>query len=158
SVLSRTGDLSEAPTVIYDPKSGSNGINDQGRQPFPNKLIPADRINPVSAKLIALVPKPNQNFNTTSPSNNYFAVIPFQKNQDSVDGKIDFNITDKDRLSGRFSFQRPVVFQAPLFGDAGGPGPGGAFMGTGVQKTYSTGINYNRTITPTLLTEIRVGV
>ena len=75
-----------------------------------------------------------------------------------MDGKIDYNITDKDRLSGRFSFQRPVVFQAPLFGSAGGDGPGGAFMGTGTQKTYSTGINYNRTFSSTLLTEVRVGV
>ena len=39
------------------------------------------------------------------------------------------NLSDKDRLSGRFSFSRPVVFQAPLVGMAGGAGPGTAFMG-----------------------------
>ena len=158
SMLSRTGDLSEAPTVIYDPATGSSNVNDAGRQPFPNKQIPLSRINPVSAKLLALVPNPNQSFNVSAPSNNYYAVLPFRKTQDSVDAKIDYNISDRDRLSGRFSFQRPVVFQAPLFGTAGGPGPGGAFMGTGTQKTYSTGINYNRTISPTLLAEVRVGV
>ena len=32
-----------------------------------------------------------------------------------------------------------MVFQAPLFGQAGGDGPGGAFMGTGIQRTYSAG-------------------
>jgi len=158
SMLSRTGNLSEAPTVIYDPASGSNGINDAGRQPFPNKIIPANRINPVSAALLGLVPNPNQSFSVSAPNNNYYAVLPFSKHQDSVDAKIDYNISDKDRITGRFSFQRPVEDQAPLFGSAGGPGPGGAFMGTGVQKTYSTGINYNRTLSPTLLTEVRVGV
>ena len=71
---------------------------------------------------------------------------------------MDYNITDKDRLSGRFSFSRPVVFQAPLFGMAGGDGPGGAFMGTGIQKTYSGGLNYDRIFSPTLVVEFRLGV
>ncbi|HYW48483.1 MAG TPA: TonB-dependent receptor [Bryobacteraceae bacterium] len=159
SALSRTGNLSESPTIVYDPATGSNPlINDAGRQPFPGNIIPSSRINAVSAKLVALVPLPNENFNVAAPTNNYYAVLPFTKNQDSVDAKIDYDITDKDRLSGRFSFQRPVEFQAPLFGTAGGPGPNSAFMGTGTQKTYSTGINYNRTFSATLLAEVRVGV
>jgi outer membrane receptor protein involved in Fe transport len=158
SLASRTGDESASPAPIYDPLTGAQNGTDAGRAVFPGNIIPANRINPISAKILALVPAPNQSFNPANPVNNYFAALPFTKNYNSVDAKIDYNITDKDRLSGRFSFQRPVVFQAPLFGDAGGPGPGGAFMGTGVQKTYSTGINYNRTISPTLIMEARVGV
>jgi hypothetical protein len=50
-----------------------------------------------------------------------------------------------------------MVFQASEFGDAGGPAQG-AFEASGTQKTYSSGLNYNRTISPTLLTEVRVGV
>jgi hypothetical protein len=159
STLSRTGDLSEASTVIYDPATGTNGVvSDAGRTPFANKLIPANRVNPVSAAILGLVAQPNQTFNVANPSNNYYAVLPFSKTQDSVDAKIDYSISDRDRLTGRFSFQKPVVFQAPLFGMAGGDGPGTAFMGTGTQKTYSTGVNYNRTISATLLTEVRIGV
>ena len=158
SMASRTGDESAAPTVIYDPATGLQNGTDAGRTAFPGNQIPSSRINPISAKILALVPGPNQTFNAAAPSNNYFAALPFHKTQDSVDAKIDYNISDKDRLSGRFSFQRPVVFQAPLFGSAGGDGPGGAFMGTGIQKTYSTGINYDRVISPTLLTEVRIGV
>ena len=104
------------------------------------------------------MPGTNESFNIASPSNNYFALLPYQKTTDSFDVKLDYNITDKDRLSGRFSFSRPVVFQAPLFGTAGGPGPGGAFMGTGTQKTYSTGLNYDRIISPTLVAEVRLAV
>jgi hypothetical protein len=66
-------------------------------------------------------------------------------------------MSDKDRLSGRFSFQKPVIFQAPIFGMAGGPGNSG-FQGTGIQKTYSSGVNWNHVFTPTLLMEVRVGV
>ena len=41
--------------------------------------------------------------------------------------------------------------------DLGGPAQS-AFEANGVQKTYSTGLNYNRIVSPTLLTEIRIGV
>jgi len=154
----RTGDLSAASsTPIYDPASG-NPLDGSGRTPFAGNIIPASRINPISANILALLPGTNQNFNLASPSNNYFAALPYTKTSDSVDGKVDFNLSDKDRLSGRFSFSRPVVFQAPLFGQAGGPGPGGAFMGTGTQKTYVGGINYDRIISPTLVAELRLAV
>lgn len=158
SIASRTGDESASPAPIYNPFTGAQNGTDAGRAPFPGNVIPTNLINPIAAKILALLPAPNQSFNAANPVNNYFAALPFTKNYDSVDGKIDYNISDKDRLSGRFSFQKPVVFQAPLFGNAGGDGPGGAFMGTGTQKTYSAGINYNRTISPTLITEVRVGV
>jgi hypothetical protein len=159
STLSRTGNLTGASTAIYDPAAGTDPVvSDAGRTPFPGNIIPAARINPVAAAILALVPAPNQSFNVAAPTNNYYAVLPFTKTEDSVDAKIDYSIADRDRLTGRFSFQRPVVFQAPLFGMAGGDGPSTAFMGTGTQKTYSTGIDYNRTISATLLTEARIGV
>ena len=50
-----------------------------------------------------------------------------------------------------------MTFQAPIFGPAGGLAQG-AFEGTGTQKTYSSGVNYNRIFSPTLITEFRVGV
>ena len=55
-------------------------------------------------------------YSTAAPSNNYFALLPFTKDNDFTDGKVDYTISDKDRLSGRFSFQRPVIYQAPIFG------------------------------------------
>ncbi|HEY3744028.1 MAG TPA: carboxypeptidase regulatory-like domain-containing protein [Bryobacteraceae bacterium] len=158
SAKARTGDLSEATSKVYDPTTGAQDGSGVGRTQFPGNIIPADRLNPISLKILALVPLPNLSFNPANPSNNYSALLPFHKDTDFTDGKIDYNVTDKDRVSGRFSFQHPVIFQAPLFGLAGGPGPGGAFMGTGIQKTYSTGINWSHIFTPTFLAELRVGV
>src|ERR1035438_4143076 len=153
----RTGDLSGAATIIYDPKSG-NPLDGTGRTPFPGNLIPPTSINAVSTKILALLPPTNQNFTLASPTNNYYAALPYQKTADSIDEKIDYNITDKDRLSERFSYSKPVVFQAPLFGMAGGDGPGGAFMGAATQTTYSTGLNYDRIFSPTLVSELRLGI
>ncbi len=155
----RTGNLAASPTVIYDPATpGSNPVTGAGRLPFPNNQIPIGRINPVSLALLGLLPPTNEAFNASSPNNNYFALLPFTKTTDSLDSKVDYNITDKDRLSGRFSFARPVVFQAPIFGAAGGGPAQGSFQGTGQQNTYSSGLNYNHVFSPTLLAELRFGV
>src|SRR6266852_6799103 len=116
-------------------------------------MVPSALINPISAKLIALLTPP---INAQS-TNNYFALLPFHKDTDFVDAKVDANLTDKDRLSGRFSFQRPTVLQAPIFGLAGGPAQNN-FEGSGFQNTYSTGLNYNRFFSNTLVAEFRVGV
>ena len=139
---------------------GPNGITDQ-RDAYnpactnaagcPN-IIPLSLIDPISAKLMALLPPPT----ATGSTNNYFALLPFHKDTDFVDGKVDANITDKDRLSARFSYQRPSILQAPIFGLAGGPAQGN-FEGTGLQNTYSTGLNYNRFFSNTLVAEFRVG-
>ncbi|MDQ6698677.1 MAG: TonB-dependent receptor, partial [Acidobacteriota bacterium] len=157
SVAFRNGDLSADRThQVYDPATGDPATG-AGRTPFPGNIIPASRINPISTKILSYLPPPNETFIESAPSNNYFALLPSRKTNDQVDTKIDYTISDKDRLSGRFSFARPVSFQAPIFDDAGGPAQG-AFQGSGFQKTYSSGINYNRVISPTLLTEFRFGV
>jgi hypothetical protein len=153
----RNGDLSAGTTVVYNPASG-NPLDGTGRTPFPGNQIPASQINPVSSAILALLPPTNESFNIAKPANNYYALLPFQKTTESLDVKIDDNITDKDRLSGRFSFSRPVVFQAPLFGMAGGDGPSTAFMGTGTQNTYSSNVNYDRVLSPTLVVETRLAV
>jgi len=156
----RTGNLSSglslaAPVTVYDPATGNaDGTN---RTPFAGNIIPSNRISPIAAKIMNLVPAPNQASSDSAPSNNYFALLPFTKDTNSFDVKIDDASSDKGRLSGRFSYSRPVVFQAPIFGIAGGFAQG-AFEGTGIQKTYSTGINYNRIFSPTLIGEFRVGV
>ncbi|HKW35157.1 MAG TPA: carboxypeptidase regulatory-like domain-containing protein [Candidatus Acidoferrum sp.] len=177
----RAGDLSSSTTTIYNPFSGNpDGTGRQpmvatstpglGTVPGPNNttvdafnsactnaagcpnIVPTALIDPISAKLMALLPPPN----LPGTSNNYFALLAFHKDTDFVDGKVDANLTSKDRLSGRFSYQRPSVFQAPIFGLAGGPAQGN-FEGHGLQNTYSTGLNYNRFFSNTLVAEFRVG-
>src|SRR5262249_7321806 len=53
----RRGDLSVASNPIYDPFTGTS--TGAGRTAFPGNIIPADRIDPIAAQLIALIPLPN---------------------------------------------------------------------------------------------------
>ena len=156
----RTGNLSSglglaAPAVVYDPSTGN--ADGTGRQPFAGNLIPGNRISPIAQKILNLVPAPNLGGSESAPSNNYFALLPFTKDTSSFDVKVDDSASDRARLSARFSYSRPVVSQAPVFGLAGGFAQG-AFQGTSIQKTYSMGVNYNRIFSPTLISEFRVGV
>ncbi len=146
----RGGNLAASTTPIYNPLTGNP--DGSGRALFPNNQIPASLINPISTKILALVPQPN----SSGFTNNYFALLPFTKDTQSFDVKLDFNPTANDRLSGRFSFQRPVTDQEPIFGLAGGPAQG-AFEATGVQNTYSAGLNYTHIFSPTLIAEFRAG-
>jgi hypothetical protein len=143
---------------IYDPATGT--ASGAGRTPFPNNQIPFSRVNPVSLALLKLLPAPNTNVatSTTAPSNNFSINLPFQKTTTRYDIKIDYQVTPKDHLSGRYNKGDIKVFQAPAFGAAGGGPAQSAFAGTGTQNTYSTGINYDRAFSGTLLTEARIGV
>jgi hypothetical protein len=157
SLMTRMGNLSVFSTTIYNPFTG-NPTTGVGRMPFPGNVIPPNLINPVSAAILALLPAPNEPFKESSPSNNYFAAPPFTKTTNSFDTKMDYDINEKDRLSGRLSFSWPIVYQAPLFGPELGGDTNGAFQGTGSQKTYSSGLNYDHVFSPNFLTEFRVGV
>src|SRR5207244_6836590 len=105
------------------------------RTPFAGNIIPANRINAISAKILGLIPPPNQ----PGLTNNLFTNLPFFRNTDQFDVKVDHNQTEFDRLSVRLSYSRPVTTDASVFVIYGGPrGVGGAgFEGTGIQTTYS---------------------
>ncbi len=151
----RTGDLSVAPSLIYDPNTG-NPNTGTGRTVIAGNKIDPSRINPVSAKILSIVPLPN----LPGLTDNYFVNSPFFRNTDQFDVKVDHNQTDNDHLSFRLSFSRPVTTDASVYGIYGGPrGVGGAgFEGTGIQGTYSGAINYVHIFSPTLIMEARFGV
>lgn len=147
----RNGNLSVSPTVIYDPATGNP--DGSGRQPFAGNQIPKSRFDPISQKIMGLIPLPN----LSGLNNNYFTLIPFVRDTDQFDVKVDHNISSGDRIAVRYSFMRPVTKDGAAFGDAGGP-HGGGFQGTGTQNTHNGAINYDRTFSPTLITQVRFGV
>jgi Carboxypeptidase regulatory-like domain len=143
---------------VYDPATGDS--TGAGRTPFANNQIPLSRVNPVSLALLKLLPAPNANLGTnlTAPTNNFSINLPFQKTTTRYDIKVDYQLTPKDHLSGRYNRQDVNIFQEPAFGAAGGGAAQSAFAGTGKSGIYSTGINYDRAFSGTLLTEARIGV
>ena len=68
----RQGDFSRFGNLIYDPATTQSTPNGIVRQPFPNNRIPADRISPISAKVLAQVPNPG----SSALFNNYIERRP----------------------------------------------------------------------------------
>jgi hypothetical protein len=147
----RTGNFSQGTTtIIYDPATGSpDGFN---RTPFAGNIIPSARISPISRRILELIPAPT----TAGYVTNFETATTRRKDTDGYDVKGDYQATDADRFSARFSYQKPTLFDPPLYGVRGGGFRD--FAGTGSQKTYNGVVNYTRVWSPTIISEVRVGV
>jgi len=162
----RNGDFSgSALTPIYDHATGDTAdclpggnakLCGTGRTQFPDNKIPGYRISQVAKNLLAYVTLPNANQNASGLlpyTNNFLTSSLFSQSLPDYDVKIDHFFPNNDHLSGRFSYEDPVLNQPGLFGVAGGPLSGGGIggsEGTGTDKTYSVGANYNHIFSPTL--------
>ncbi|MGJ5819520.1 carboxypeptidase regulatory-like domain-containing protein [Paludibaculum fermentans] len=153
----RTGDLSDwlklsTPQLVRDPNTGAI-LTD--RTPFPNNQIPASRItNPVAKKLFSdplYYPLPNQaGSGTLGITSNYLASTASLTKNHQADVKLDYRLSDKDNISGRWSIGRYESYTSlnPLIEQMGGGTTG---------PTQTAVINWNRTFTTTIVNEFRVG-
>jgi hypothetical protein len=83
----RRGDFSGG-AAIRDPLTG---------QPFPGNIIPANRISPVSTKLLTdFVPLPN------SAGNRYITSPTVTDNRDQFGVRFDYNLSDRQTILGRY--------------------------------------------------------
>ncbi|MCB1022131.1 MAG: TonB-dependent receptor [Bryobacterales bacterium] len=135
----RNGDFSQLlpGETIDDPNTGS---------PFPNNVIPADRIDPVAQTLINLYPDP-QNGGLAA---NFVNQSPSIEDVKKWDTRIDFIPGAKNNFSWRLSahsFDRPqaLTLPPPAFGG------GNDQMVEGI----NTGATWNRILTPNLLLSVR---
>jgi hypothetical protein len=113
-----------------------------------------NRFDPVSLKLIALFPQPTngnltQNYNASIPGGRYSAIPSI---------KIDHNISSKDKLSFYYSENNTQSQISQTLGNADGlPLEIGGYRGTFI-PTYTERLNYDRTLTPTLLLHVGGGM
>jgi len=149
----RNGDFSAVSQHIYDPLTGD--INGNNRVAFANNVIPADRISPIAKDLLAFIPLPN--IDAPLGQNNYVKAQTREKTTDGFDMKVNHTVNQKDQMSYRLSFMRPVVFDPGLFGEFGGPANGG-FAGTGTNTAYSSAVTWTRVINQSTLLDVRGGV
>ncbi len=132
----KSGDMSASPNAIYDPLTGSS--DGSARMPFPNKLIPGARIDPIARKIADLTPLPTYRDLLTA---NFYAQQPFYFNRNRVDTKVNWNPSAKLTTYGRYSFLKFDSIAPPVFGDAlGGDAISGANVGHGFGATHSATI------------------
>ena len=123
-------------------------------QPFPGNRIPAERFDPVASKLRELWPQPN--FAGSGTRANYIRNPPWSTTRDAVDARVDHNLSDKDKMFGRFSLMRydnlrDSVLPQPARGDEGNDR---AFDDNDAR---SVAFSYTRILRANLVNEFRYG-
>ena len=122
----RSGDFNGTGTTIYDPQTGNR------RRHRPHAVsrttrFPSDRIDPAAAYMANLIPaaEPDASFPiTTWPS----AAISSPATTSTC--KINYIPTDKCRSSAATASRRPLIFDPPSLGAAGGDATNGGQPGT----------------------------
>jgi Carboxypeptidase regulatory-like domain/TonB dependent receptor len=164
----RTGDLSDLGVNIYDPTTGN--ADGSGRVQFRDptratasnplglNIIPQSRITAQAVNLLALLPLANLTpANAADP--NYIAngVQVFDTNQ--FDVRVDYNITSKLQLFGRYSYGGYNLNTPGAFGKYGGPQLNGlSFEGISDARNQNGVGSLTYELSPTLFTDVRFGV
>lgn len=143
-------DFSGTGVTIYDPASNPDP---RLRTPFPGNIIPANRIDLAARELIDRMPLP------TGPGfvNNFVANGVALFNRTNIDNKINYNISDKFTLFGRYSISPTNIVEPPLLGEAGGDALNGGQNGTAPGRVQVAGAGITYTFSPTLLLDANVG-
>ena len=147
--LSGLVDASGKQIPIYDPNTtapdGNGGFT---RQPFPGNIIPTDRISSVSKNILSYVPNPS----LPGLYNNYPSSGSSVTNYNAYTFKIDQYFSSAHHLSGTWNQSGNdnngpySILPAPVESTRNGQ-----------TNVYTGRINYDWTITPTLLNSFRVG-
>ena len=132
------------PIQLYNPFS----LDAQGRRtPFPNNQIPISLISPVARNLFAsdLYPQPAN----TNLTNNFFYTTRSATKVNQGDIKIDFNLSQNDRIFARYSqsfLEAPNTTSSPLF-----------FGGFNEAPTNNGVLDWTHVFSPSLVNEVRFG-
>lgn len=125
------------------------------RDPFPGNMVPAAIFDPVARAAIRYYPEPNTVTNAVTNLNNFFNVGSRSFDQDQIDGRVDHNLTDSQRIFGRFSWRENLDSPAAFF-----PGDlqiAEGRVNQGVRQP-SASIDYTNTLSPLTVLTARAGV
>jgi hypothetical protein len=143
---------------IYDP--ATRGVTSSGlgyASPFPGNVIPPTRFSPLTVKLQTLISSLGVAAQDPSLTGNYTASIPGVRYSAIPSIKIDHNLDSKDKLSFFYSENNTVgQISSPLGNADGLPKEIGAYRGTFI-PTWTYRLNYDRTLSPTLLLHLGAG-
>src|SRR5947207_1126697 len=142
--------------MVFDPASGS--ADGSGRK----VVSTGGRVNVMPsvaapmAKLLDFLPPPNSG---TDIVNNYVASGVEIFSNDQYDGRLDYNLSEKSRIFGRYTISDFTKHAPGAFGEeAGGPAfTGFNFAGASLARNQSFALGYTYTISPTLVADFRFG-
>ena len=151
----RTGNFSALLAVpgtgasyqLYDPASATLSGTTITRTPFPNNIIPTSRLNPIALDYMKLYPLPNLP-GQVNGENNYGISVADYDTFDNELSRLDFNVSDKNKLSFDFHHNYRIQHKNLYFSD---PGYGTLLT----RKNWGTALDDIYTLTPSLVLDVR---
>jgi hypothetical protein len=136
----RTGDFSAVPVQLVDPVT---------RLPFAGNQIPVGRFDPAALKVLALMPN-------VAGGNGALVQVPRRIGQDDnqIIAKVDYQLNDTNQVSARYFFDH--FTNDPTFNEGNIVSYRNPTLGSR-QRIQNVVGQWQRTMTPTLLNEFRVG-
>jgi hypothetical protein len=133
TALERQGDFSRSYNIdggvrtIYDPYSTVIGANGAvSRTPYPNNIVPASAMDPLAVKFMGEFWAPNNPGDNITGVNNFKKAFVDTFNYLNFSDRIDYNISDKWRISGHFgrysvndTTTNPTPNNSPLYQPSG---------------------------------------
>jgi trimeric autotransporter adhesin len=137
TLLERSGDFSQSigaqgPVTIYDPTTGS---------PFPNNVIPTNRLDPAALGLLRYYPLPN----APGYKYNYQAPITTVQNSDNLNARLNQTLNTKNRLNGGIGYMGNNNTTPNIFG----------FTDTGTGRNVNANIAWGHNFTTRIINNLR---
>jgi len=147
----RGGDLSQAPSDIYDPSTTRPNPDAAGRYlrtPFAGKLIPASRLSAVPQSILKLYPQPQR----AGIVNNLDSVASSRDDDKQFSARIDHNFSDRNRVFGRYSRLWNDHYEPNYWNSASSPAGFNQFI-----KAHTLVLDQIMALRPTLVLNLRYG-
>jgi Carboxypeptidase regulatory-like domain len=107
-------DAQGRPITIYDPATTRTNPNGTGflRDPFPNNMIPANRLDPVAQNILRFYPLPNRTpDNPFTNLNNFFGAVQNKRNLNQYTSRVDHRFSERNNFSARYTYYRQFTDQ-----------------------------------------------
>lgn len=135
---------------IYDPNNVVGGV----RQPFPGNIIPTGRIDPAAVSMMAGLPALT---NPNATTNNYVPRGTGAFTRNNYDVKINYNMSQKSTIFGRYSISTSNIFDPPSLGIEGGDATAGGQLGESTSRIQSVGLGGTYTISNSMVADWNFG-
>jgi hypothetical protein len=158
----RNGDFRNLRTAqgqqiqLFDPATTRPNPNGPGqvRDPFPNNIIPSNRFDPITRKILDFWPLPNQApINSFTQSQNYQDQSLTKTNWNQLNARVDHRFTDSNSMFFRYTGVQHDTAGNSIYTD-----PTVGQDRHDIQTNRNVMVSDTHTFGPTLLNNLRVGL
>ncbi|MDQ1468669.1 MAG: hypothetical protein QOJ99_149, partial [Bryobacterales bacterium] len=154
--FSDTRDASGALITIYNPLDTYLAADGKTtlRRPFQGNTVPLAMQNPIARKALSFYPNPTSEGTLFTHTNNFFGQGVAQSHGNQMDMKVDHNISDRQRITSRYSLAFGGDTPANFFANLADP----YSNGDSHSRTQNFVFDFTRIQSPTTIVNLRYGV